>query len=172
MGFLCFSFVREQVCGVLSYAAVPRGGLGPPTPPLCRYDEYTADLLLRQWQVVHAGSPKRTCTHQAPERAQALSPVDCYQSNAVAVNLDVNVNLKICRCAFEMRNRHTRSRQRLRKSVPSTPTEPLCYRKSPRQQNAFIHRVDIRASTKSHRQIQLFVQNLQHLSYTWLPICT
>ena len=41
-----FSFVREQVGGVLSYAAVPRAGLGPATPPLCRYAEYTADLLL------------------------------------------------------------------------------------------------------------------------------
>jgi hypothetical protein len=41
-----FSFVRELVGGVLSYAAVLRGGLGPPTPPLCRYAEYTVDQLL------------------------------------------------------------------------------------------------------------------------------
>ncbi len=41
-----FSFVREQVGGVLSYAAVPRAGLGPATPPLCRYAEYTIDPLL------------------------------------------------------------------------------------------------------------------------------
>ena len=49
MGFIdvsSFSFVREQVGGVLSYAAVPRAGLGPAIPPLCRYAEYTADLLL------------------------------------------------------------------------------------------------------------------------------
>jgi hypothetical protein len=40
-----FSFVLEQADGVLSCAAVLRGGLGPPTPPLCRYAEYTADPL-------------------------------------------------------------------------------------------------------------------------------
>jgi hypothetical protein len=41
-----FSFVLERADGVLSYAAVPRAGLGPATPPLCRYAEYTADPLL------------------------------------------------------------------------------------------------------------------------------
>jgi hypothetical protein len=41
-----FVFVRELAGGVLSYAAVLRGGLGPPTPPLCRYAEYTACQLL------------------------------------------------------------------------------------------------------------------------------
>jgi hypothetical protein len=29
--------VQEQVGGALSCAAVPRAGLGPATPPLCRY---------------------------------------------------------------------------------------------------------------------------------------
>jgi hypothetical protein len=43
---LLLSFVREQADGVLSCAAVPRGGLWPPTPPLCRYAEYTADLIM------------------------------------------------------------------------------------------------------------------------------
>jgi hypothetical protein len=38
--------VRDLAGGVLSYAAVLRGGLGPPTPPLCRCAEYTADQLL------------------------------------------------------------------------------------------------------------------------------
>jgi hypothetical protein len=44
--------VREQVGGVLSYAAVPHGGLGPPIPPLCRYAEYTVDLLSPTWRVL------------------------------------------------------------------------------------------------------------------------
>ena len=35
----------DQAGGVLSYAAVPRVGLGPTTPPLCRYAEYTTDLI-------------------------------------------------------------------------------------------------------------------------------
>ncbi len=48
-----FCLVREQVDGVLSSAAVPRGGLGPPPPPLCRCAEYTADLLLRPWLAIH-----------------------------------------------------------------------------------------------------------------------
>jgi hypothetical protein len=38
-------FVREQADGVLSSAAVLRGGLWPPTPPLCRCAEYAVDPL-------------------------------------------------------------------------------------------------------------------------------
>jgi hypothetical protein len=49
----CLCLVRELVDGVLSYAAVLRGGLGPLTPPLCRYAEYTADQILRLWQALH-----------------------------------------------------------------------------------------------------------------------
>jgi hypothetical protein len=41
--------VRELADGVLSSAAVPRCGLGPLPPPLCRCAEYTADQLLRTW---------------------------------------------------------------------------------------------------------------------------
>ncbi len=40
------TFVRELADGVLSFAAVLRGCLGQPTPPLCRCAEYTADQLL------------------------------------------------------------------------------------------------------------------------------
>jgi hypothetical protein len=50
---LSFCLVREQVGGVLSSAAVPRGGLWPPTPPLCRCAEYTADQLLRPWWAIN-----------------------------------------------------------------------------------------------------------------------
>jgi hypothetical protein len=50
-GLLVSAFVRDQVGGALSYAAVPRGGLGPPTPPLCRYAECTADLILQGWRM-------------------------------------------------------------------------------------------------------------------------
>jgi hypothetical protein len=42
-------FVRYQAGGALSYAAVPRAGLGPATPPLCRYAECTTDLILPVW---------------------------------------------------------------------------------------------------------------------------
>ena len=45
----CVSLVRELADGVLSSAAVPRGGLGSPPPPLCRCAEYTADQLSRVW---------------------------------------------------------------------------------------------------------------------------
>jgi hypothetical protein len=34
-------FVYALVLGVYGSAAVPRGGLGPPTPPLCRYAVHT-----------------------------------------------------------------------------------------------------------------------------------
>ncbi len=44
-------FVWDQAGGVLSYAAVPRVGLWPTAPPLCRYAEYTADLILEGWWV-------------------------------------------------------------------------------------------------------------------------
>jgi hypothetical protein len=36
---------RDQAGGVLSCAAVLRVGLGPTTPPLCRYAEYTTGLI-------------------------------------------------------------------------------------------------------------------------------
>ena len=37
---------RGQADGVLSCAAVLRRRLGRPSPPLCRYAEYTIDPLL------------------------------------------------------------------------------------------------------------------------------
>ena len=40
---------RDQAGGALSSAAVPRGGLGPPAPPLCRCAERTTDLILTRW---------------------------------------------------------------------------------------------------------------------------
>jgi general secretion pathway protein H len=48
-------FVREQVGGALSYAAVPRVGLGPTTPPLCRYAESTTDPLLPTLRAINRG---------------------------------------------------------------------------------------------------------------------
>jgi hypothetical protein len=47
------AFVRDQIGGALSYAAVLRGGLWPPTPPLCRYAERTADLILPAWWALY-----------------------------------------------------------------------------------------------------------------------
>ncbi len=45
--------VRDQADGALSSAAVPRCGLGPLPPPLCRCAERTADLILRPWWTVN-----------------------------------------------------------------------------------------------------------------------
>jgi hypothetical protein len=50
---LLVALVRDQVGGALSCAAVPRGGLGPPTPPLCRYAECTTDLISHRWREFH-----------------------------------------------------------------------------------------------------------------------
>jgi hypothetical protein len=47
------AFVRDQVGGALSSAAVPHGGLGPPIPPLCRCAKCTTDLILRVWRAFH-----------------------------------------------------------------------------------------------------------------------
>ncbi len=42
----------DQAGGALSSAAVPRGGLGPPAPPLCRCAERTTDLISkRRWRL-------------------------------------------------------------------------------------------------------------------------
>jgi len=43
---------RDQVGGALSCAAVPRVGLGPTTPPLCRCAEHATDLIQAWWQVL------------------------------------------------------------------------------------------------------------------------
>ncbi len=50
---LVLIFVRELAGGALSYAAVLRGGLGPPTPPLCRCAEYTACQLSQTWWAIN-----------------------------------------------------------------------------------------------------------------------
>jgi hypothetical protein len=47
------SLVRDQAGGVLTSAAVPRAGLGPATPPLCRYAEHTTGLILARWWAFH-----------------------------------------------------------------------------------------------------------------------
>jgi hypothetical protein len=46
-------FVRDQADGALSYAAVLRGGLGPPPPPLCRYAKCAIDLILQAWLALY-----------------------------------------------------------------------------------------------------------------------
>jgi hypothetical protein len=48
---------RDQVGGALSCAAVPRVGLGPTTPPLCRYAKHTTDLIQAWWQVLDSYAP-------------------------------------------------------------------------------------------------------------------
>jgi hypothetical protein len=45
------TFVRDQDDGALSSAAVPRFGLWPDAPPLCRYAERTAVLIWEPWRV-------------------------------------------------------------------------------------------------------------------------
>jgi hypothetical protein len=48
---------RDQVGGALSFAAVPRVGLGPTTPPLCRCAERITDLIQARWQVLDSYAP-------------------------------------------------------------------------------------------------------------------
>ena len=48
---------RDQAGGALSSAAVLRGDLGSPTPPLCRCAERATDLILRTWRVSHRCTP-------------------------------------------------------------------------------------------------------------------
>jgi hypothetical protein len=52
-----FAFVRELADGVFSCAAVPRGGLGPLPPPLCRFAEYTVDQLLETLWAINSCAP-------------------------------------------------------------------------------------------------------------------
>ena len=49
----CAGLVPEQADGVLSSAAVPRVGLGPTPPPLCRCAEYTANQLSQTWWAIN-----------------------------------------------------------------------------------------------------------------------
>jgi hypothetical protein len=56
----CLGFVRELAGGALSSAAVPRCGLGPLPPPLCRCAKCTTDQLFPAWQVHHCSAPSRT----------------------------------------------------------------------------------------------------------------
>jgi hypothetical protein len=56
----CLCLVREPADGVLSSAAVPRCGLGPQPPPLCRCAEYTIGQLLETWQMHHRSVPNHT----------------------------------------------------------------------------------------------------------------
>ncbi len=48
---------QDQAGGVLSSAAVPRGGLGPPTPPLCRCAERTTGLVQSRGLVAKRCAP-------------------------------------------------------------------------------------------------------------------
>jgi hypothetical protein len=60
------SLVRELADGALSSAAVPRGGLGPLPPPLCRCAKCTIDQPLVTWQVRQRVAPNGT--HSQPWR--------------------------------------------------------------------------------------------------------
>jgi hypothetical protein len=51
------TMVRDTADGALSCAAVPRCGLGPLPPPLCRCAECTADSVLRNWPVIKRRNP-------------------------------------------------------------------------------------------------------------------
>jgi hypothetical protein len=66
---------RDQAGGALTSAAVPRVGLGPTTPPLCRYGERTTDLILHAWRVLNRKLPSFTPPLQGGEcfRASYLS---------------------------------------------------------------------------------------------------
>jgi hypothetical protein len=48
-GGVAFGLLFAPALGVIGYAAVPRCGLGPLPPPLCRCAERTADLISIRW---------------------------------------------------------------------------------------------------------------------------
>jgi hypothetical protein len=52
-GLRGWAFVRDQVGGALSSAAVPRVCLGQTAPPLCRCAKCTTALILAVWLVLH-----------------------------------------------------------------------------------------------------------------------
>jgi hypothetical protein len=59
---VALSVSRDQADGALSSAAVPRGGLWPPTPPLCRCAKCTADQILRRGRRSTAVLPNHPST--------------------------------------------------------------------------------------------------------------
>ena len=52
---------RDQTGGALSSAAVPRVGLGPTTPPLCRCAKRATDLILRAPFVIPSKAGIQSC---------------------------------------------------------------------------------------------------------------
>jgi hypothetical protein len=68
------SLVPDQADGALSSAAVLRVGLGPTTPPLCRYAKCTADLISPVWRAFSRCAPTKTDTGNTP----GLSPLHAH----------------------------------------------------------------------------------------------
>jgi hypothetical protein len=65
---------RELADGVLSSAAVLRGRLGRPTPPLCRCAEYPIDQLLPVWRVFQRAASSLILVYQGGDCSSAAYP--------------------------------------------------------------------------------------------------
>jgi hypothetical protein len=82
------AYVRDQVGGALSYAAVPRVGLGPTAPPLCRYAECTADLISQRWWPLQRCSTNQTRASTALARTKNCSSSICHPITVFHLHTD------------------------------------------------------------------------------------
>jgi hypothetical protein len=80
---------RDQVGGALSYAAVPRGGLGPTPPPLCRYAERTTDLIHTTKQIFNRCAP----TMFAAPRRTDVQTQWCRKFRNIVATLSQQLNM-------------------------------------------------------------------------------
>jgi hypothetical protein len=133
-----FGFVRDQVGGALSSAAVPRAGLGPATPPLCRCAECTTDLILRVWWAFHRCRDvillvwrvfHRHCRHSLSSMA-GLSPLSTHRVDRPGAWLGRRSGIKeessaLGRHGGQPRSRPSQApgRTNHRSPMPSFPTQ-------------------------------------------------
>jgi hypothetical protein len=80
---------RDQVGGALSYAAVPRVGLGPTPPPLCRYAERTTDLIQTKKQIYNRCAP----TMFAAPRHTDVQTQRCRKFQNIVPTLSTQLNM-------------------------------------------------------------------------------
>jgi hypothetical protein len=67
-------FVREPAGGALSSAAVPRAGLWPAAPPLCRCVKCTTNRFLTAWRVLYGNGRLCSCLVSRPRSLIASLP--------------------------------------------------------------------------------------------------
>jgi hypothetical protein len=90
---------RDQVGGALSYAAVPRVGLGPTPPPLCRYAERTTDLIQATKQIFNRCAP----TMFAAPRRTDVQTQRCRKFRNIVPTLSTQLD-RDCGQEFGMRS--------------------------------------------------------------------